>query len=274
MNDNELDKLIKIEQLPKIFYQLEEIGKEVDKALVGIEDMECNEENKQEVKKRKQEITKFKNLMETRRKEIKQQILLKYDEFNKKYEDEVKIKLENAEQILTSKYTKIEQEQIEKQKEELQLFAKEHFKANNIEDIVTFEDIGLKITLSASTKSLKEQVVSFCEKVANEVKIINMEENYSDEIFLEYKQCLDFIKAKTIVHERHSKLEEIKQQQDKIKEKEEKNNKIVEEVEKKIEELEILPPKEIIEVQFKIKSTIDKIKKVKDFLEREGIDYV
>lgn len=272
MNEEKIEQLITVEQLPKIFYQLEEIGKEVDKALDGIEDMECTDINKQEVKKRKQEITKFKNLMETRRKEIKSQVLQKYDEFNKKYEEEVKSKLENAEQILTSKYTKIEQEQLDRKREELELFAKEHFISNHIEDIVTFDRIGLNITLSSTMKSLKEQIVSFCEKIASEIRIINLEE-HSDDILLEYKNCLDFVKAKTIVYERYAQLNKIKEDRQKIEIKQQEEQKMIEEVEKKIEELEILPPKEVIEVQFKVRATIDKIKELKLWLEEKGIEY-
>ena len=91
----DIQELIKVESLPKIFYQLEEIGKVVDNALVGIEDMVCDEDNKKEVKKRKQEITAFKNMMEDRRKQIKTQVMAKYEEFNKKYEEEFKSKLVN-----------------------------------------------------------------------------------------------------------------------------------------------------------------------------------
>ena len=103
-----INEIISVQQLPKIYYELEKIGKVVDNALVGINDMVCDEDNKKEVKKRKQEITAFKNLMESKRKEIKNQVMEKYNEFNKKYEEEVKVKLENAENILTEKYTAIE----------------------------------------------------------------------------------------------------------------------------------------------------------------------
>ena len=88
-----INEVIKVESLPKIFYQLEQIGKVVNESLKGIDKMECNEENKAEVKRRKQEITNFKNVMEERRKEIKNQIMSKYNEFNAKYEEEIKDKL-------------------------------------------------------------------------------------------------------------------------------------------------------------------------------------
>ena len=46
----DIQELIKVESLPKIFYQLEIIGQEVAKALEGVETMVCNEENKKEEK--------------------------------------------------------------------------------------------------------------------------------------------------------------------------------------------------------------------------------
>lgn len=270
-----VDELIKVESLPKIFYQLEMIGSEVDKALDGIENMECTDENKSEVKKRKQEITAFKNVMETRRKEIKAQILEKYDEFNKKYELEVKSKLENAENILKEKYTKIEQEQLDKKREEIQLFAVEHIKANELQDIITYDDINLNITLSVSMKSLKEQVLNFCETIKNDLKLIEMEE-YKDEILIEYKKNLMFAKSKMVVVERHKQLEELAKKQELVEEHKEikkLNDENQDEIVEIVSVESTIENNNLITIKFSVTGTIEQMRKLKQFLKDENIKY-
>lgn len=277
----DVNELIKVESLPKIFYQLEEIGKVVDNALVGINDMVCNEDNKKEVKKRKQEITAFKNLMETKRKQIKEQVLEKYNEFNSKYEEEVKTKLVNAENILTEKYTAIEIQQKQDKENELKEFAERHFESYNIKELVKFEDIGLNITLSASVKSLKEQILEFCNKIQGDLNLIELEE-FKDEIFLEYKNSLNFANAKIIVTKRHKQLEELQEKQKEVQLRIDEEAKIVEQVEEVIEE--ITPPVEIettVEdlenekwvLSFTVKGPKEKLKKLKEYIIELGLEW-
>jgi hypothetical protein len=275
----DIEELIKVESLPKIFYQLEVIGQEVDKALSGIEDMVCNEENKKEVKKRKQEITAFKNLMETRRKEIKKQVMAKYDEFNEKYEAEVKSKLTNAENILTVKYTAIEiQQKLEKEKE-LREFAERHFESYNFQDLVTFENIGLNITLTASVKSLKEQVIEFCNKIQGDLNLIELEE-FKEEILLEYKETLNFANAKIKVANRHKQLEEIKKKQEELEQIKQEEQMTIDTVIEMVEdEIKVEAPKPIyedeekLEVSFTVRGTKQQLKELKEFLINGGYDY-
>lgn len=281
----DIQDYIRVESLPKIFYQLEEIGKVVDNALVGIEDMVCDEDNKKEVKKRKQEITAFKNMMEDRRKQIKTQVMAKYNEFNEKYEEEVKSKLVNAESILTEKYTAIETQQKLDKENEVRKFAQRHFETNNIQDLVKFEDIGLNITLSVSEKSLKEKVLEFCNKIQGDLNLIELEK-HKDEILIEYKNSLNFANAKIIVMNRHKQLEEMKKKQEELEKQKEEEQKIVENVEAVIEEVEeeIIAPVEIetttLEdeeetyiIQFTVRGTKSQLKELKLFLQNGGYDY-
>lgn len=274
-----INEIMSVEQLPKIFYELEKIGEIIDNALVGIEDMVCDEDNKKEVKKRKQEITAFKNLMESKRKEIKNQVMEKYNEFNKKYEEEVKVKLENAENILTEKYTAIEIQQKQEKEKELREFVEQHCKDKNVH--IEFEIIGLNITLSASIKSLKEQALAFIDKVVSDLKLIELEE-YKDEILLEYNQSLNFAEAKLIVADRHKKLEEIKEQQKEVQLRIDDEAKIVEQIEEVVEEVstpvEIETTVEDLEnekwvLSFTVKGPKEKLKKLKEYIIELGLEW-
>ena len=273
----DINELIKLESLPKIFYQLEEIGKRVDLALQGIENMPCDEENKQEVKKRKQEITKFKNMMEDRRKQIKNQVLEKYNEFNEKYELEIKSKLVNAENVLNERISTIETQQKIEKENELREFVKQHCEKNNIN--IEFDRIGLNITLSSSVKSLKEQALNFIERVATDLKLIELEE-YRDEILLEYNSTLDFVKSKTMVIERHKQLEKIKKQEEENKLKQQEEEKIVETVNEIIAPVELenkqeeeIEFEEMLKVSFTVWGYKEDIKKIKNLIMELGLKY-
>lgn len=270
-NNLDVNSIVSIEQMPKIFYQLEIIGQEIDKNLKDLDKLVCTEENKQEVKKRKQEITALKNAMEIKRKDIKKQILQDYELFNDKYEAEVKDKLINAETTLNLKIHHIELQQKIDKEMELRDFAKEHFIDKGIQDVATFEDIGLNITLSASMKSLKEQIVSFCERVEDDLNVILLED-MKDELYVEYKKCLNYAEAKKRVFERQMLLKEAERITQKIEEIKESNEVIVESVEN-IEPIKVELVEEMIEATFTVVAPKEKIIKLKEFLEKEQIEW-
>ena len=278
----DVNEIVKIEQMPKVFSQLEKIGEIIKKKTSDLDKLECTEANKQEVKSRRTEINSTLALLEAKKKEIKNKLLEPYNVFEAKYNEECKEKLQNASSILTEKINAIEVQQKLEKEQELREFADEYFNHYMIKNIVKFEDIGLNITLSASIKSLKEQTKAFCERISNDLKLIDLEE-YKDEIVIEYLKNLDFAKSKMLVVERHRKLEEIKKREEELKAQQEQEQEIVEKVEEVVEEIK--PPVEIIDVEaqeveevftatFTVKTTKAKLKALKNFMESEGIEYV
>lgn len=276
MEEFNINEIVRIETMPKVFSQLEMIGKYIDEQIKDIDSLDCTEENKQEVKRRRTEINNTLKVLEDKRKEIKTTLLEPYETFNEKYENECKDKLQQASDLLKNKIDFIEEKQISDKKEELELFAKEYFDLNNIESIVCFDDIGLNITLSSSMKSLKEQIINFCEKIVNDLKLIELEE-YKDEILVEYKKNLDFSKSKLEVITRHKMLEDLRKEADKIIQEELEEQKMVEKVEEAVEELstpkEIIEDEDVITCTFTITDTKENIIKVREFMKKEGIKY-
>lgn len=272
MTDKELNinEIIRVETLPVIFQQLEVVGVMVDEELEKFKDIECTEENKQEVKKTRTSINNTLKVFEDKRKEIKNQVLEAYNQFNDKYELEVKTKLENASNELKTKIDYIESSQLAEKEIELREFVKQHCESNHIH--IEFERIGLNITLSASMKSLKEKALEFINKVVEELKLIDMEE-YKEEILLEYNNTFNYVDSKIKVIERHEKLEEIKKQQEIIGQKEKEEEKIVEQVEEIVAPKEVVEEQEVITVTFTITDTKENIIKVREFMKEEGIKY-
>lgn len=273
-----INEIVVIEQLPQIFYQLEKVGEYLDEELNKTKDLVVSEDSKQEVKKVRTNINNVLKQFEDKRKEVKTKCLEAYTLFEEKYNSEVKIKLQNASEDLKVKIDSIEKEQLREKSDELELFANEHIKANHLENILDLDRVvklaNLKINLSTSLKSLKEDSKTFIEKVANEVKLIELEEKYNDEILLEYQNNgLDFTRAKLDVITKHKQLEELAKQREDIKEVVKQEEKIVEQVEEIVAPKEVVEEQEVITVTFTITDTKENIIKVREFMKELGVKY-
>ena len=274
IDENKLNELIVVENVSVIKQNLQYLSDEVDKEIEFALSLNANEENKIEVKQARARLNNIKSVLESKRKTVKEMVMKPYQQFEEIYNDMIKNKFENADNTLKTKIDEIENTQKEEKTNMLVEFANRQFKANDIQDIVKFEDIGLNITLSASEKSLKDQIVAFTERIRNDLDTILLEqdEQTRNEMFVEYKKCLNYTQAKQIILQRHKDLEDAKQQSEKL------NNIKQEEI--KIENVvdEIVAPKEItveeiIKVCFTLVGTKGQIKKVKDLIIELGIEY-
>lgn len=272
MNEINVNEIVRIETLPKVFSQLEKIGSYIDEHINGIEELECTEENKQEVKKRRTEINNALKQLEDRRKEIKNAILDPYEQFNLKYEEECKNKLENASELLKSKIDIIEEELKKEKEEELRDFFIEYQNANHLVGIIEFEDLNLNITLSASVKSLKEQIKAFCEKVANDIKAMQTDED-KEEIFLEYRNNgFDYAKAKTYIAEKKKALEEFKMKMAQNGEEIKQEEIVIQNVETMVSAPIEIVEEEKFDVEFKVRITKSQVKELKEWLKVREIE--
>lgn len=280
LNEINVNEIIKVQTLPDVFYKLEKVGEYIDKELKKLEEFNRDEASKKEIKNIKKGIDDVLKNFESRRIEIKKQILEPYEIFNKKYEEEVKTKLENASAKFSEKIKEIELEQRNNINANLKMFADEYIISENLESIVSYEDIPIKVNISSSEKKLKEEIVNFLEKVSSDINLISLESNYQDEIMYEYKKNgFDFVKAKTLVVSREKEKEEQQRVIEERKNKIQQDNSVVEKV---VENEELLSsPREIIEneenkiynISFTIKATKEQIIKLKSFMESEGIIY-
>lgn len=273
MKEIDINSLARIEELPKIVVQVKEIGKYIDEALEGIDKLECTEENKQEIKERRSAINKFTKALEDKRKEIKKQVLDPYTRFEEIYNDECKEKLANASELLGNKIDEIETKQKEEKETKLREFFKQYQETYHLEDIIKFEDVGLNITLSASEKSLKEEIVVFCEKINKDIQVINSEEN-KEELMLEYlNNGFDYQDAKLTLYERKKKLEELKNKQEEVANVIEQEQKVEEVIDLTGAPQEVINEEEMLEVTFTIVASKSQLKELKQWLEERNIEY-
>ena len=275
--DLNIDEIIVIEQLPQLFYKLEKVGEYLDEELSSIKDIVVSEESKQEVKKVRTNINNILKQFEDKRKEVKAKCLEEYNLFEEKYEQEVKDKLTKASDELGTKIKDIEEKQVEEKSFKVFTFIREHIKANHLENVITEVDVreyaGLKLNLSTSEKSLKENALAFIERVANEVKLIEMEETPSNLLY-EYKQNgFDLTKAKLTLIERQKQIEELAKQREEVQEVIKEEVKVEEVVETITAPKEVVEEDEMLECQFQVKGTLAQIKAIKNFLNELGVEY-
>lgn len=268
-----MNELITLEQLPIIKYALEQLSIDIKERTDKIDSLIVNEDTIKDIKQLRASLNKEFNELETQRKNIKNAIMQKYNDFEEIYKEKVSNLYKNADETLKNKIDNVENELKAEKEIELREFFNQYKEEYNLENIVAFEMIGLNITLSASMKSLKDQIVEYCTRVRDEIDTILLEDD-KDEIFLEYKMNgLDYPKAKATILNRKKQLEELKKQEVIIEEQQKQNEKIEEKVEELIAPKPIFENEEVLEVSFTIKTTKDKILKLKEFLKENGIEY-
>ena len=265
-----MNELITIKQLPIIEERLKELSEEIDLKVNNAINLICTSETVKEIKKIRADLNNEFKELESQRKFVKEQVLKPYNEFEDIYKKYVSEKLKNADSVLKEKIDNVENELKTQKEEELRAFANECFVKNEILEYVDYENIGLNITLSASMKSLKEQIVAFCERIVNDLKLIVTQE-FKDEILYEYKKDLDASRAIIEVKNRHAEIEKTKQ----IEEEKKDQRLTDEEMLNRIESLSApkVEDTEIYELIFKVRGTKLKLKQVKEFLENGGYDY-
>lgn len=280
MDDKELNEIIVIKQLPEIKEQLQLISDEIDKEIEIALALDCTEDSKTEVKKARARLNNINKVLDKKRMEVKEAILKPYSEFLEIYDNLVKNKLNEADSILKTRVEAIESEQLNSKRDNLIGFAVEYFKKYNIPAYVTFSDIGLNITLSASEKSLKEQIVAFCEKIDKDLQLIRLEE-YGIEIENEYSiNGFDYAKAKLTVIDRYKRLEELAKIKEQLDNKKEQEEKIVEQVEEIIAPVELeeqlnedIKFDERLECTFTVWATKEELKEIRKKLMEMGLKF-
>lgn len=282
MKEININEIVKVESIGVIKQQLDKVEEFVDDKIKDIPEQlekikkmsfEEQENAKGDIKKYRTYLNGIKNELEDKRKEIHDELEKPYKDFENYYKQGVKIKLQDGINLLDETIKSIEIQQNKEKEDELRKFAEQWFISKGIENIVTFEDIGLKINITNTIKKLKDQTIDFCEKIFNDLKLIELEE-HKDEILLEYKKNgFDFSKAKLDIITRKKQLEEIKKQQDIRQEEIKQEEKIIEKVEEITIPKEIIEDDEMLTVTFTITDTKENIIKVREFMKKEGIKY-
>ena len=260
-----MQELIIVKQLPQIEEHLKELSTEVDKKVESAKSLVCTDENVKAIKQVRADLNKEFKEVEQQRKIVKEQILAPYMKFEDIYKTYISEKYKSADIELKSKIESVENELKTKKQQEVREYFEEYKNANDI-DFVTYEQIGINVTLSASMKSLKEQAKQFIDKVVDDLKLIETQEHKA-EILVEYKQTLNVSKAITTVTNRFKAIEEEKKRQEELKQRQ------MEEAQRIAEQNIKMQTEEILTLKFTVRGTRTKLRELKQFLENGGYDY-
>ncbi len=265
--------LIVVKQLPVIEEQLKSVSFEIDKKVEEAKSLVCTEETVKTIKQVRANLNKEFKEFETQRKTIKEQVLAPYMQFEEIFKECISDKYKNADIELKNKIDIIENELRIKKEQEIKEYFEEYKNSKNI-DFIAYERAKINVTLTASKKSLKEQVEAFVNKVADDLNLIELQEHKA-EILVEYKKNLNVSRAITIVLNR---IEAVKKEQQKQEQKVthiemNANHEIVQKEKKSVDEVFNKQQEKTYTIPFYATGTAPQLKKLEEFMVKEGIKY-
>lgn len=292
---------IVLKQLPVIDERLREVKEKWELIAHDAETLVATDENFKEVKAMRASMRKEFSAVDSAYKQIKKSYMEPWEALDKTYKECIKEPYERADASLKSKVDAIADERIIQKKKELFKYYEEYRQSLGLDaEIARPDRSGIKVGLSDTMKSLKEQAKEFLDGIDSDIKMIDTLED-RDEIYVEYRMSLNVTDAVTKVNERHKAAEELKRRREaELAEQEarQKANEIAErssegsyetqeEAQKEEEVLGAPEAKVAPETQetvtaaqdkvyvtaFRVAGTLDMLKELKAFLENGGYQY-
>jgi hypothetical protein rflaF_12821 len=196
MNEN----LITLEQAPVIIYEkIKAVGQQIEAKIaeLNLDNQLVTDETLKSAKNTRTMLRKELDDFETQRKYIKEQVNAPYEAFENAYKEHIKVHYDKADSTLKSKIDEVQNRLLDDKRGRIKEYFTELCQSQGI-DFLIFERLPLNITLSASDKSLKEQVANFVGEVSKSLAMIESltdPDEYKAEILTEYKQTLDVTTA-------------------------------------------------------------------------------
>lgn len=194
------EELITLKQPPIIIYeQIKAVGQQIEAKIaeLNLDNQLVTDETLKSAKNTLATLRKELDDFETQRKYIKEQVNAPYEAFEKAYKEHIKVHYDKADSTLKSKIDEVQNRLLDDKRGRIKDYFTEFCAAQGI-DFLIFERLPLNITLSASDKSLKEQVAGFVGEVSKSLQLIesfNEPDEFKAEILTDYKQTLDITRA-------------------------------------------------------------------------------
>ena len=267
MENKKTDALIVVKQLPIIEEQLKTLSTEIDDKVSTALKMVCTDDTVKDVKKLRAELNKDFKELESQRKYVKEQVLSPYQKFEEVYKTYVSDKYKEADQELKTKIDSVEDELKAKKEGEIKDYFNEYAISQKL-DWLDYSRSNINVTLTASIKSLKEQAKEFVDKVVDDLKLIDSQDE-KEEITVEYYKDLNVSRAITTVKERKELLQKEYERKEAIEQQKEADKEAI----AKVEAISTPVEEKVYSMTFKVTGTIVQLKQVKKFLEDGGYRY-
>ena len=275
------NEIIVVKQLPIIEQQLAQIKQQVAERVETVTSLVVTEDTVKAVKKARAELgAEFKS-WEEKRKEVKKAVITPYEKFEEVYNDCISNSYKTADKLLKQRIDEVENELKAKKAAEVQSYFEEYLASKGI-DFVTYAQAGLNVTLSASLKSLKEQVKAFIDRIESDLKLIETFTDLKAEILVEYKKSLNVSDAITGVKARAKAVQEEQARQEAEAEKRATEAQRVEAViaaaapaavEAPTEQTAAPAPEQKFCIRFTVKGTKEQLIALKKFLNEGEYEY-
>jgi hypothetical protein len=271
------DNLMILKQLPVIEQNLITLKPKIEAAVSEALALEVTEDTVKNVKKTRAELNNMGKALDSQRMNLKNALAAPYDAFMQVYADCVTRPLRQADQTLRDRVNDVEQTLKDKKAESVVAYFNEYALSKNLEWL-TFEDSGIKVGLSDTETALKKKAAQFIDDKENDIDTIHMQE-HADEIMVEYKvNGLSLARAIQSVNLRHDALERERERQDAAAKAREQQAQAAQKVEQVIAASapivqEVAPQEEKLTTTFTITDTRERLRALKEFLEKGGYEY-
>ena len=280
-----MNELIRVVQLPVIEERLRAMKEQVDARVRDALSLACTDETLTAVKVARADLRKDFESLETERKAVKSAVLGPHEAFEKVYRECVSDTYKRADAELKKKIDTVEDGIKSACEATLKSYFGELAAAEHVEWL-TWDRLGLKIDLTGARQKsharLRDKVAEFVCGVAQSVETIsNMED--AEEIMAEFRQCLSIGQAIGIVQERHQRIEVERRAAEERKAVMDAQRSAVEKVEAAAPPTSFEPPvaapvaqqeeEKVYKCSFTVRATKPQLKALKEFMDREGIQY-
>ncbi len=201
-------QVITIKQLPIIEERLQLIKAEIDAKTQHVLALDCNDATVKAIKSLRADLNKDFSELEEKRKEVKRAVMSPYERFEEVYTECVTNIYKQTDAILKGRIAIVENAIKANKDKEVKAYYDEYAESLGI-DFVPYEKSGITVTLSASTKKLKEQAAAYLDRIADELKLIGTQpQDLQPEILVEYKRTVNVAYSIQTVIERKKAIEE------------------------------------------------------------------
>ncbi len=274
-------EIIKLEQIPILTSKIDEVSEQVDARIkaLDLDKQVATPQTVKALKKTRAELNNEFKTFEEQRKSIKNVIYEPFTKFEVKYKDKIATKYKEADALLKDLIFSVEDKIKSEKAEKLKAYFNELCEAKEI-DFLTFEQLNLNVTLSASEKSLKEQVNEFVKTIEKDldlIKCVPESEDFKTDVLVEYKRSFDVNQALKIVQERKKQkeleLQRIAEQKAKAEEVKEETLKVEEQPKQEILHAPVVEKQpKVLQATFTVKGTMEQLRTLKQFLINNNIE--
>ena len=233
-----------------------------------------------QVKKARADLRKYFDSLEEQRKAVKAAVMAPYNEAEAKYKALVSGPIQSADRLCKDFVDGVELEMKQACENGLRDYFDELRAANHVE-FLKFEQAGIVVDMASAKqktpKKLREQLVQFVARVASDVdRIAEMDD--AEEIMVEYQKSLNVADAIGIVLDRHRRIQaqrEAAQVRSTAKAAEAEAVRKVDAVSPPVEVQKEHAPEPATQFRctFTVTATKPQLKRLKEFLNQEGIRY-